>query len=467
MNLSHQVLAELWLQQGLSEAALRYITLDGDKPGLASSFQVGAAAQSSIGLAALAAAEIWRQRTGGNRQQVRVSLPDAEYECTGYFKIDGRKPDVWAKFSGLYPCADGFVRLHANFTHHRDGILQLLGLPTGEQCSRAQVETALMQWQAEVFETAATAKGLVVAKVRAFEEWDVHPQAQALDGQPLITIDKIAEAEVQPLTPISNLSRPLTGLRVLDLTRILAGPTCGRTLATYGAEVMLVNSPHLPNVENIIDTSRGKYSALIDLNKAEGQQQLLLLANEADIFVQGYRPGGITELGFSPDLLAQHNPHLVYVSLSAYGNDGPWAGKRGFDSLVQTATGFNLAEAEASGSKTPKPLPVQILDYASGFLMAFGAQVALLRRATEGGSWHVQVSLAQTARWLRAMGRRDYPQVLPKMAFSDRLGCEKSGFGQLEAIPHAAKFQFPGETPGLPSVPPGTHKPIWAKQWPK
>jgi crotonobetainyl-CoA:carnitine CoA-transferase CaiB-like acyl-CoA transferase len=224
---------------------------------------------------------------------------------------------------------------------------------------------------------------------------------------------------------------------------------------------MLVNSPNLPNIEHIIDTSRGKLSVLIDLEKQASRQQLKQLVRDTDIFVQGYRPGGLQRLGFTPEELARERPGLIYVSLNAYSHKGPWANRRGFDSLVQTATGFNHAEAEAAGSAMPKAMPVQILDYASGFFMAFAAQVALLKRAEEGGSWHVQVSLAQTAQWLRSLGRVDYKRAGGRLHFDDVLQTYASGFGELKAMPHAAQFSRTGSTCMKPSVAPGTHEPAW------
>ena len=176
---------------------------------------------------------------------------------------------------------------------------------------------------------------------------------------------------------------------------------------------------------------------------------------------KGYRPGGLQALGFGPEDVARVRPGAVYVSLSAYGPVGPWAGRRGFDSLVQTATGFNVAEAEAFGAKAPKALPFQILDYASGFLMAFGAAAALLRQQTEGGSWHVRVSLAQTALWLRSLGRTPPDLSAPRPDFKALAQTYPSGFGQLEAMPHAARFSLTPPRWIRPSMPPGTHPPLW------
>jgi crotonobetainyl-CoA:carnitine CoA-transferase CaiB-like acyl-CoA transferase len=253
-------------------------------------------------------------------------------------------------------------------------------------------------------------------------------------------------------------------VRVLDLTRILAGPVAGRTLAAYGADVLLVNSPALPNIEAVPDVGRGKLSAHLDLRDRAGQDGMQALLETADVFLQGYRPGSLEALGFGDDAVAARHPGIVYASLSAWGPGGPWRMRRGFDSLVQTASGFNLDEAEAAGSAAPKPLPTQILDHASGYLLAFGIQAALVRRAAEGGSWHVQVSLAQTARWLRAMGRIAGGLDLPdptRVDVQDLLETTASGFGALTAVRHAARLE---ETPAgwqRPSVPVGASPAQW------
>jgi len=279
----------------------------------------------------------------------------------------------------------------------------------------------------------------------------------------LFTIERIGDAPPLPLPPLAADARPLSGLRVLDLTRVLAGPVGGKALAAYGADVMLVNAPQLPNIAAIADTSRGKLSSHIDLRSDLGRAALAALAGDAHVMVQGYRPGGLAALGFGPAELARQRPGIVYVSLSAYGTQGPWAPRRGFDSLVQTAMGFNQAEGEAAGDGKPRamPMPMQILDEASGYLIAFGAAAALWRQQREGGSWHVQVSLAQTGQWLRSLGRvanglaAARPDIAPFTEASD------SGFGPLRAVRHSAQLaRTPAGWP-RPSMPPGSHPPRW------
>jgi len=450
----------LWQSAGLPVDALAHLTLTGADPALPSSFAVGSAAQFSFAAAALAAAEIGHLRNG-LRQQVRVNMRHAALECSTRFTIDGVAPNVWDKLAGLYACKTGWVRLHTNFAHHRDGVLRLLGLPEGPQTERAAVEQALANWDAVAFEQAATDAGMVVAALRSFDEWDAHPQAAAIAAQPLVAIERIGDAPPLPLSPLAQTSRPLSGVRVLDLTRILAGPFCGRTLAAYGADVMLVNSPHLPNIDAIADTSRGKLSAFADLRTEAGRDGLRGVLREAHVFVQGYRPGSLAALGFAPEAIAQLRPGIVMVSLSAYGETGPWAGKRGFDSLVQTATGFNHAEAQAAGVAQPRALPMQILDIASGALMAFGAQAALLRQQREGGSWHVRVSLARTGLWLRELGRVTDGFNAPVADFTGAMETSVSGWGELSAIRHAAEFSHTPAGYARPSMPPGSHPLVW------
>ena len=459
------VLASLWRDADLPDAALSRIELAGTGPVVPSSFRVADAAQASLGAAALAAAEV-RHARGHGRQDVRVDRTHAVAEACGWFSVDGVVPEAWDKISGLYPCGAGFgepgwVRVHANFAHHRDGALRLLGCPEGAATERADVERALRGWRAHDFEAAAAEAGLVVAAMRSFDEWDAHPQSAVVVAEPTVRIERIGDAAPRDWPAIAAATPPLAGLRVLDLTRILAGPIGCRTLAAHGADVLLVNSPRLPNIEGIAETSRGKRSAHVDLRDEAGRARLGVLAREAHVFVQGYRPGGLAALGFAPRDLAALRPGTVAVSLSAYGAHGPWGGRRGFDSLVQTATGFNHAEAEAAGAARPQAMPLQILDYAAGFLVAFGAQAALMRQAREGGSWHVEVSLAGVAHWLRGLGRVADGFAAARPPLEPFLVSEPSGFGRLVGVRHAGELR---DTPAgwrLPAMPPGTHAAAW------
>ena len=453
-------LASIWRAGAWAADALERVALTGAEPVLPSSFAVGTAAQVSTAAAALAAAEIGRLRNG-LVQNVAVDMRHAAIECCAFFTIDGKRTEVWDKLAGLYRCQDGWVRIHTNFAHHRDGVLRLLGLPEGSQTPRTAVAEALAPWSALAFEQAASDAGMVVAALRRFDEWDAHPQSAAVAAQPLVAIERIGDAPALAWPALPHESRPLEGLRVLDLTRILAGPVGTRALAGYGADVLMVNGPHLPNVDAIIDTSRGKRSAVADLRTADGRAALFAALREAHVFVQGYRPGSLAQLGLDAETLARERPGLVQVSLSAYGDTGPWGAKRGFDSLVQTATGFNHAEAEAAASSEPKALPMQVLDMATGMLIAWGAQTALARQRSEGGSWRVLVSLARTAAWLRELGRVSGGLLGPRAESTGLMQDFRSEWGELRGVSHAARFSHTPAAWTRPSVRPGTDPLGW------
>jgi len=459
-----EVLGALWRLSGLSPDALGPVELPGEEPALPSSFRIGAAAQSAIAAVATAAAALHRRR-GGPEQTARVDMRHAalEFGSEQHLRLNGeRLPDSWDDIAGTYRCGDGrVVRLHTNFPHHRAGVLRLLGC----EGTRDAVKAALRGRSALEFEDAAADAGLCVSAMRSFAEWDAHPQGAASAALPPLRIERVGgDAPPTPLPPLA--SRPLEGLRVLELTRVIAGPVCGRTLAAHGAEVLHVSASHLPSMDGLlVDTGRGKRTARLDLRDEGGRGRLRALAAEADVFLQGYRPGAVSARGFTPEALAALRPGIVCASLSAYGEVGPWGGRRGFDSLVQTASGFNVAEAEAAGAQPPKPLPVQALDHASGFLLAFGVLAALLRRAEEGGSWRVRVSLAGTGAWLRRLGRLEggLSAPAPRMeGMGDLLEESASGWGRLEALRHSGWLDRTPPRWALPSVPLGAHEAAWA-----
>jgi crotonobetainyl-CoA:carnitine CoA-transferase CaiB-like acyl-CoA transferase len=461
MQSPRAILSDIWTSSGGDASALDAVKLTGEEPQLPSSFRVAAAAQASIAAAGLAAAQMWQLRSG-QWQDVAVDMRHAVVECRSerYLRVDGKPPGpAWDPTAGIYKTRDDrFVRLHTNFRHHRAAVCEVLNCKP----VRDDIQAALMQWDGEAFETAAYAGGGVVAMMRSHEQWSELPQAKALGGLPPLSIEKIGEAAPKPWP---EGDRPLAGLRVLDLSQVIAGPVAGRTLAVHGADVLLISGPDLPAIDWLtIDTGRGKLTSFVELKSEAGRARLRDLLASADIFSQGYRPRALAALGFSPQDAASINPGIVYVSLSAYGHTGPWAERRGFDSLVQTATGFNHAEAQAAGVEGPKELPAQMLDHATGYLMAFGAMMAKARQSREGGSWHVQVSLAQTGRWLWNLGR-----VADGFATEDFRGetvksfVEEtpSGFGPLRAVTHAAVLS---KTPAFwarPAMPLGSHAPQW------
>src|ERR1700716_1121975 len=460
MQSPREILADIWTSAGGDPSALGAVTLTGEEPQLPSSFRVAAAARASIAAAGLAAAQIWQLRSGQS-QDVAVDMRHAVVECRSerYLRVDGKPPPpAWDAIAGVYKARDGFVRLHTNFPHHRAAVCKVLNCKP----ERDDVQAALMQWDAEAFETAAYAGGGVVAMMRSHDEWSALPHAKALAALPPISIEKIGEA---PPKPWPAGDRPLAGVRVLDLSRVIAGPVAGRTLAVHGADVLLISGPDLPFIPWLtIDNGRGKLTCFVELKSEQGRGVLRELLAQADIFSQGYRPCSIAALGFSPEEAAKINPGIAYVSLSAYGHAGPWAERRGFDSLVQTATGFNHAEGQAAGVEGPKELPAQMLDHATGYLMAFGAMMAKARQSREGGSWHVRVSLAQTGRWLWNLGRVAdgfKTEDLKGDAIMPFVEEVPSGFGPLRSVRHSAALS---KTPAFwvrPAMPLGSHPPQW------
>ena len=381
----------------LAEPPVEDVDFIGADPVFATRYRVGTAGAAALAALGIAASDLWSLRTGRPRQRIRVNVraAAASLRSNRYLRVNGAPPpEVWDALSGFYPVAgDRWVSIHSNFAAHRDAALRVLG--TGPD--RAAAEAASRSWDGEALEDAVHAAGGCAGLARSAAEWALHPQHAAVGAQPLLEIVRIGDAPPQPL---ARGARPLDAVRVLDLTRVLAGPTCGRTLAEHGADVLKIGAAHIPDMKTTeLDTGIGKLSAQLDLRTGEGTEALRELLRGADVFSQSYRPGTLAARGFSPKEAASLRPGIVYVSLSAWGDTGPWRDRRGFDSIVQTVSGMALE----SGEK-PRYMPVSAIDYVSGYLMAFGAMVALARRAQEGGSWLVRVSLARTGRWIVDLG---------------------------------------------------------------
>lgn len=373
----------------------------GADPALKTPYRVGTAGAAALAATGIASAELWTLRAG-RAQRVSVDVPAAaaSLKSSAYLKIDGKPPaGMWDPFSLFYAVRDGrWVRFHCNYPHHRAAALGVLGV--GEDVEAAK--RAAASWDGLALEDAVHAAGGCAALVRSAGEWAAHPHAAAVAAQPLLEIERIGEA---PPMPLPKAERPLSGIRVLDLTRVLAGPTAAKTLAEHGADVLKITAAHLPDSGDIdLDTGIGKLSAQLDLREAQDAEILKKLIRGADVFSQSYRPGALAARGFSPGELAKLRPGIVCVSLSAWGPSGPWQDRRGFDSIVQCVSGMAAVQG---GAGAPKLLPCSAIDYVSGYLMAFGAMVALARRAKEGGSWRVRVALARVGKWIVDRGLVD------------------------------------------------------------
>ncbi|MET7762202.1 CoA transferase [Streptomyces sp. NPDC005393] len=357
-------------------------------------------ARATVGVASLAAAELGARRAGGAVPAVRVdeAAVATAFHSERHVRIDGRKPTSFAPLSGFWRAADGWVRTHANYPHHRARLLAALGLPDGGETDAlverlsAELATRPARW---IQETVYAAGGLAVAVLERGNT-EIPPTGIPLTELPLIESRRVGEGAPRPL-PEAPL--PASGVRVLDLTRVLAGPVATRTLALLGADVLRIDSPRLPEDPDLhADTGFGKRSAQLDLGDPSDRRAFNDLLARADVVVTGYRPGALDRYGLAPDDLLERHPGLVVAQVCAWGWSGPWAARRGFDSLVQAATGIAATEAGPDGS--PGVLPAQALDHGTGYLLAAAVLRALAERHETGGGRHLRFSLAGTASWL-------------------------------------------------------------------
>lgn len=388
---------EVW--RALTAQPAPPVAITGEESVLPGPFRVAEAAATSIAAATLAAAELVRLK-GVDPGPVSVDRRHAAaaFRSERYVRVDGEPPaELWQPLSGDYRGADGWVRLHCNYPHHAEAVCRALGTPP----DREAVTEAVAHRNAGDVQEAVIAEGGAAAAMRTRDEWLAHPQGHALAEAPLVDWAPLAASVPQPL---STSERPLGGVRVLELTHVIAGPVAGRVLAAHGAEVLHIGAAHLPTQRPLdIDTGFGKRSARLDLRTRAGRERLWQLVAQADVFLQSYRPGALARQGFSAEELAAARPGIVVAELDAYGWQGPWAGRRGFDSLVQMASGI----AAETAVDAPRPLPAQALDHATGWLTAAAVMTALRRRAEEGGSVRVRLALARTGRWLDELGRNE------------------------------------------------------------
>ncbi|MFE3542883.1 CoA transferase [Nocardia sp. NPDC059177] len=378
---------------------------------LAATLPVWALAAGSIG-AVNAAANRWRA-VRGLAEVAPLLDPDritAAFSSERLFRHGGAAPAIFGELSGFFRTRDGWIRTHANYSHHRERLAEVLGLAADTDPEKARAQLSTMN--AAEIEAAAAAAGAIAVRVRTEAEWAASPMGRAAAAGPLVTVERREEANPRSRSTNAGGTRalltsrqPLRGIRVLDLTRVLAGPVATRTLALLGADVLRVDTPQLPEIDwQFLDTCQGKRSTLLDLRTDLATFEELLDA--ADVLVTGYRPGALAAAG----VRAAGRPGLIDATVSAWGTAGPWGDRRGFDSIVQAAAGISLIEGSP---ERPGALPAQALDHGSGHLLAAGVLDALARRAEDGIGSSVRVSLARTASWLLAAGDRhlDHPDA--------------------------------------------------------
>jgi crotonobetainyl-CoA:carnitine CoA-transferase CaiB-like acyl-CoA transferase len=429
-----------------------------DRPYLAATLPVLSLAAGSVAAYAVAANRLRHARgLAPQPHQLRPDRIAAGFGSERLLRLDNRPVAGFAALSGFFATADGMVRTHANYPHHRDRLLSILDLPADAE--RGAVAARLAARRAADVENAAAAHGAIAVRVRAETEWAGTDAGRAAATGPIVAGTPRADAGAGELPGAPTVAQPLRGIRVLDLTRVLAGPVATRALALLGARVLRLDPPWLPEIPwQHTDTGQGKYTARLDLRRDRDHVAALLRA--ADVIVTGYRPGALDAAGLEP---AAIHPGIVHGRVSAWGQDGPWAARRGFDSIVQAACGIALLEGDP-GPGTPGALPAQALDYGSGYLLAAGVLDALAARTADGQGRDVAVALARTASWLLARPDRtpEHPEpVLPDTDVTVRHGTLVTARPVLAeypdypwpAHPHGTDpAAFPQSRPGSPAV---------------
>ncbi|WP_030406009.1 CoA transferase [Streptomyces albus] len=407
--------AQAWAALGGDPALLGRVTREQRGGLLPSALPVRELASATVAACSLAAAEFSCVRArSALLPPVRVDdgAVATAFHSDRLVRIDGRAPVTFAPLSRFWRTADGWVRTHANYAHHRARLLSALGMPdhgpAEDEAAAGRVATELAGRQARDVEEAVYAEGGLAVAVRTTEEWQRHPQRAAVAQLPLVELSRLDAA---PTPALDGPTGPggLRGVRILDLTRVLAGPVATRTLALLGADVLRIDAPERPELlDTHADTDLGKRSTLLDLSSRPGQAAFEELLSMAHVVVTGYRPGALDRFGLAPESLMDRRPGLVVGQLSAWGAAGPWQRRRGFDSLVQAATGIACLEAadgaggaSSSPDLVPGALPAQALDHGTGYLLAAGLLRALTEQRTgTAGSRLVRLSLARTADWL-------------------------------------------------------------------
>jgi CoA-transferase family III len=400
-DVTSRLLRDAWLALGGDRDLLELVAVTGSGEDLLPSTLAALPAMvAAVAASTLAASALDATRNG--RAPAPVTIDAEHVACAARSEryaragASGAAPDLFALLSRFWRTADGWLRLHANYAWHRERALGVLGC---EDTPEAVAE-AVLDWRGEELEDALAAADALGFAVRSDREWQAHPHGRAVAALPLLD-----SAAVPGVSRTLGTGRAAEGVRVLDLTRVIAGPVATRTLAAWGAEVLRVDSPHLPEITaQALDTLPGKRSTLLDFAEPSARAALERLLAEADVVVQGYRPGALARFGLDADALAERHPHLSVVTLSAWGPAGPWAARRGFDSLVQCPTGIAVAEGS---DREPGALPAQVLDHATGYLAAAAALLALADVELCKPPRAVRLSLAQTAHWLTSAGSRE------------------------------------------------------------
>ncbi len=441
-------LGEFWRALGGEEARTRGVSLSGPRHMLPSAYDVTGLSVGSLAAAALAVAELHGLRRGEATPAVGLGSEEAAlaFRSELYQKPLGwTLPPVWDRVAGVYRTREGFIRLHTNYAHHRDAALRVLET----EADRDAVAAAVAHWSGEDLEAAVVRAGGCAAAMRSHEEWRAHPQGAAIVQQPLVGRQPSASGMGTPgWAAAAPSDRPLSGIRVLDLTRVIAGPLGTRWLAAYGALVLRLDPPGFEEMGALIpETTVGKRRARLDLRMPAGRALFERLLGDADVLVHGYRTDALARLGYDCKRLRADHPELIVTQHNAYGFQGPWRDRRGFDSLVQMSCGIAARGMEVYASDTPRPLPAQALDHATGYLLAAATCRALSERLLHGCVTYSRLSLARTAHALIShgdAGGADTPEPAADLV-ARHLERADSDLGPLRRV------RLPGRVDGVPA----------------
>jgi crotonobetainyl-CoA:carnitine CoA-transferase CaiB-like acyl-CoA transferase len=406
----NSALDEILQARGMTKPDPGEVTITGADPVFSARFKAGETCAAAIAAIGVGVSDIWQLKTG-RRQRAAVDVRHAAAALRSSHHLeradaDGRfQPVANPDYQRLqyitrpWPTKDGhFFLPHFSMPHLERRVLEVLDC----EATPDAVSAAVARWNALELEAAIDRARACGAMVRSNAEWLNEEHGRILAARPVVEIVKIGHSAPEPM-PAGE--RPLSGIRVLDLTRVLAGPVAARTLAEHGAEVLMVGAEGVPQmIEHVMDTSHGKRSCYLDLKDPAQAERLKALVRQADVFSQGYRPGALTRLGFAPEQLAALRPGIVYCSISCFGADGPLSHRAGWEQIAQTVAGL----CHENNPHKPRLVPAPICDYTTGYLGAYGVLLALARRAREGGSYHVRVSLCQSAMLIYRQGRVEY-----------------------------------------------------------
>jgi len=443
------------------------VTITGRDPVYSTRFKIAETGAGILAAVGVAVSDIWEMKTG-RRQQVSIDVRDAaaalnsfawleRREADGSFRTMGNSPAAAANYELMqpYPTKDGRWFLpHFGIQHLKERVLRVLKC----EATPEQVASTLLQWNAQELEDAIADVNACGGMIRTNDEWLAHPQGQALAVQPVVEIEKIGDSDPEPFP---EQGPALSGIRVLDLTRILAGPVAARTCAEHGADVLMVAAKHTPQIKNfVVDLSHGKRSCYLDLNNSGEAEQLRNLVRDGDVFSQGYRPGVLAARGFGAEELAAVRPGLIYTSINCYGQDGPMQHQAGWEQVAQSVIGI----CHDNDPARPHLLPVPVCDYTTGYLGAYGILLALARRAVDGGSYHVKVSLCQSGMFLYRQGKVEFDR--PDMDLSAAEGAAlqmqtETAYGTIRHLKPVLRFSETTPDWSLPSPALGSAEPAW------